>query len=83
MSAQFNYCALIWMIQSRFINRRIKNLHKRCLPLVYSDKTSLYEEVLKKDGSVSIHYKTFNQTLAVEILKNDMLTAVVSDIFLL
>ena len=52
---QFNYCPLIWMCCSRFLNHKIDRLHQRCLQIVYSDKTSNFSELLEKDGSVSIH----------------------------
>ena len=80
-AANLNYC--IWLIHSRFNNRRVKNLHERCFPLQYSIRAFLYEEVMEKDVSVSVHYKNI-QTLAVEkfIIKNGMSPAVVSDIFL-
>ena len=71
------------MIHSRFINRRVENLHKRRPRPIYSDKTSSYEEALKKDGSVSIDYKNIQSRIEVEMfkIKNGMSTVVVSDIF--
>ena len=36
---------------------KIKDLHERCLRLTYCDKNSSYEELLEKDGSVSIHHR--------------------------
>ena len=56
-NAQFNYCPLIWMLYSRQNNNKFKHLHERCLRLIHIDKLSSYEEVLEKDGSVSIHHK--------------------------
>ena len=53
-NAQFNYCPLIWILQSRRNNNIIRNLHERCLRLIYNDENSSYEELLTKDGSVSI-----------------------------
>ena len=35
---------------------KIKHLYERCLRLTYCDKNSPYEELLEKDGSVSIHH---------------------------
>ena len=52
---QFNYCPLIWMCHSRENNRKINWLHERCLRAMYNDKQSLFNELLQKDGSVSIH----------------------------
>ena len=63
--AQFNYCPLTWMLHSRKNNNKIKHLHERCLRLIYSDKTSSYENLLEKDNSVSIHHKA----LPIEMFK--------------
>ena len=45
---QFNCCRLSWMLHSRKDNSKIKNLCKRCLRLIYSDKKSSYENLLIK-----------------------------------
>ena len=80
-NAQFNYCPLIWMLHSRQNNNKIKHLHERCLRLIRDDKMSSYEELLEKDGSVSIHHK--NQSLAIEIvqIKHGHSPEIVSNIF--
>ena len=52
---QFNYCPLIWVFHSRENNRKINRLHERCLRTIYNDKQSSFNELLEKDGSVSIH----------------------------
>ena len=67
-NAQFNYCPLVWMLHSRRNNSIIRNLHERCLRLIYNDKNSSYEELLTKDGSVSIHHRNI-QALATEFYK--------------
>ena len=75
-----NYFPLIWMIHGSFSNSRVKNLYKRCLRLIYSGKTFSYEEVMEKDGSVSIHYKNI-QTLAIKMFKIKM--ACILELFLI
>ena len=67
-NAEFNYYSLIWMLHSRKNNNKIKLLNERCLRLIYSDKTSTYENLLEKDNSVSIYHK-YIQALAIEMLK--------------
>ena len=81
-NAQFNYCPLIWMLHSRSNNNKIKHLHERCLRLIYNDKQSSYEELLIKDGTVSIHHRNI-QTLATEMfkVKNEMSPEIICDIF--
>ena len=67
-NVQFNYCPLIWMPHRRGNNNKIKNFHERCLILTYCDKTSSYEELLSKYGSVSIHHRNI-KNLAIEMYK--------------
>ena len=56
------------MCHSRTSNSKINRLHAHCLRIIYSDKQSLYEVLLKKDGSFSIHNRK-HQVLATEIYK--------------
>ena len=55
--SQFNYCPLVWMCHNGLMNNKINRLHEKCLRIVCSDKTSSFEELLEKDGSVTIHKK--------------------------
>ena len=63
-NAQFNYCPLVWMLHSRSNNNKIKHLHERCLRIAYQDKQSFYENLLVKDGTVSMHHRNI-QALAI------------------
>ena len=53
------------MLHSRRNNNIISNLHERCLRLIYNGKNSSYEELITKDGSVSINHRNI-QALATE-----------------
>ena len=55
--SQFDYCPLICMCHSRKIYHKINRLHGKWLRIIYNDKTSPYEELLSKDGSVSMHLR--------------------------
>ena len=66
--SQFNHCQLVWMCHNRTINNKINRLHERCLRLIYNYKKSSFEDLLEKDGSVSIHHRNL-RTVAVESLK--------------
>ena len=55
------------MYHSRESNRKISRLHERCLR-IYNDKQSSFNEILEKDGSVSIHKRNL-QVLATEMYK--------------
>ena len=79
---QFNYCPLIWMCHSRENNRKINQLHERCLRTIYNDKQSSFNELLEKDGSVSMHERNL-KFLATEMYKinNGLSTPLMKDIF--
>ncbi len=68
ITSQFSYCPLVWMLHSRTLNNRINRIHERALRVVYNDNASTFEEMLKKDGSVTIHEKNL-QTLSIELFK--------------
>ena len=65
---QFNYYLLIWICHSHENNMKINRFHERCLRNVYNDKQSSFNELLTKNGSVSIHVKNL-QILATEMYK--------------
>ena len=55
IESQFNYCPLVWMFHSRNLHNKVNKIHERSLRIVYNDDTSLFEQLLSKDNSVSIH----------------------------
>ena len=70
------------MFHSRQNNKKIKHLHERCSRLIQNDKLSSYEELLEKNGSVSVDHKNI-QRLAIEILqiKHGQSREIVTDLF--
>ena len=56
------------MLHSRQNNNKIKYLHERCLRFIHNDKLPSYEELLEKDGSVSIHHKNI-QSLSIKMFQ--------------
>ena len=57
------------MLHNRKNNKKIKHLQdEKCLRLIQNDKLLSYEELLEKDGSVSVHQRNI-QSLAVKMLR--------------
>ena len=82
IDSQFNYGKLIWMFHSRKLNSKINRLQERSLRIIYDDDKSSFEELLKKDGSVTIHHRNI-QALAVEMYKvrNNLSPQIMTDMF--
>ena len=80
--AQFNYCPIIWMFHSPYLNNKINRLHERCLRVINNDKFSNFEELLSKGNSVSIHHNNIH-VLAIEMYKftNDMSPDIINEVF--
>ena len=68
VNSQFGYCPLVWMSHSRQLNNRINKIQERALRIVYEDSASTFEDLLNKDGSVTIHDRNI-QLLATELFK--------------
>ena len=70
------------MCHNRTFNNNINHSHERCLRIVYSDKTSSFEKLLEKDGSVTIHTRDL-QALATEMFKvyKNLSPAIIADLF--
>ena len=56
------------MFHSRDLNNKVNSLHERELRIIYDDKSSSFQELLKKYNSVSIHHRNI-QALAIEMFK--------------
>ena len=67
VTSQFKYCPLIWMFQSRRLNKKVNSIYERALRITYQDHISTFQELLSKDNSVSMHHRNL-QALATEIL---------------
>ena len=67
IEANFNFCPLIWMNRNKTDMRRIENLQKRALRLVYNEKLS-FDELLMKAKTYSLHVR-WKRQLVVEVYK--------------
>ena len=54
------------MCCNRSLNTKVNRLHDRCLRIVYNDKKPNFNELLVRDGSVSIDHQKL-QKLAVKM----------------
>ena len=81
-TSQLSYCPLVWMCHSRTNKNKINRLHERCLRVVYNDKQSSFNELVEKDGSVSIHMRDI-QILATEMYKlvNNLSPSIMNRVF--
>ena len=66
ITSQFGYCPLVWMFHSRSLNK-INSLHERALRITYGDRSSSFENLLKKDNLATEMFKVKNNT-APEIM---------------
>ena len=64
----FNYCLLVWMFSSAVSLKKIENLQKRALKLLYKSCNTSYEDLLLKSGFSSMNVKRL-RTLCIEIFK--------------
>ena len=57
-------------------------LYETCPQFIQNDKLSSYEELVEKDGSVSVHHRNI-QSVAIEMLqlKHDQSRKIVTNIF--
>ena len=82
MISQFGYCLLVWMFHSRGLNNKINSLNERALRITCSGRSSSFQDLLKKDNSVSIHHRNI-QALATEMfkVKNHIAPEIMKELF--
>ena len=70
------------MFHSRGLNNKINSLHERALRIPYGHRSSSFEDLLKKDNSVSIHHRNV-QALKTEMfkIKNNIAPDIMKEIF--
>ena len=64
--SQFNYCSIIWMFSSKTSYKKIEQIQKRGLRIVYNEPNMSLEELLIREQCISVHRKQIN-TLLTEI----------------
>ena len=66
--SQFNYCPIVWMCHGKGLNNKINNIQERALRVIYQDKKSIFQTLLKREKSKSVHVKNLPH-LAAELSK--------------
>ena len=59
IDSEFGYCPLIRMFHGREVNNKINHLHQRSLCIVYKDKSS-FKELLLRDDSFTVRHKNIH-----------------------
>ena len=57
IESKFGYCFLGWIFHGRIVNKKINHLNERALRIVYKCYISSFEDLLKRDESVTIHHR--------------------------
>ena len=83
VESQFSHCPLVWMFCfSRRLNTRINHIHERGLRIVYQDYTSSFDELLKRNNSVSIHHRNIQLVATMMFkVKNGLCPVIMKDLF--
>ena len=70
------------MFHERGLNIQLNRMHKQSPRIVYGDNKSSFEELLRKDKSVKIHYKNL-QVLATEMhkVKHGLSSQIIDTVF--
>ena len=70
------------MFHNRTLNHKINKLHERALRIVYNEEELSFQDMLNKDGSVTIHRRNL-QKLAIEMykIKNQISTIPMQKLF--
>ena len=71
------YCPLVW-IHSRGLSNKTNYLHEIALRIAYGNKSSSFQDLLKKDNSVFIHQALATETFKV---KNNIAPKIMKELF--
>ena len=66
INCQFGYCPLVWILYNRTLNNQINRIHERASHFVCKDYVASLEELLTRDGTLTIHQRN-SQVLATEL----------------
>ena len=72
------------MFHSRGLNNKTNSLHERALRTTYGERSSSFQDLLKKDNSVFIHHRNI-EVLPTEMFegKNNIAPEIMKELFAL
>ena len=68
IESNFTYCPIVWHFCGRENNNKLEKLQERSLRILFDDKCSSYEELLKRAGTTTILVSRL-KNMAVEVFK--------------
>ena len=68
IKANLNYCPLVWINRNKTDLNKLEKIQERAVRLIYNDKTSSYNELLRKAAVPSVHTR-WQRSLATEVYK--------------
>ena len=82
ISANFNYCPIVWLFCGKTNLKKLEKLQERALATVYCDKSLAYEDMLKRSGQLCIRLNLI-RLLAIEMFKcmNGLNPLYINDMF--
>ncbi len=82
IQANLNYCPLIWINGNRTDMKRIENVQKSILRIVYNDRTSDNSELLNRAKICTIETR-WKRQLVTEVYNamNNLTPSYISDVF--
>ena len=68
VSANFNYCPVVWMFCGKTNLGKLERLQERALSIIFLEKSLSYNELLKKSGQLSVKMNLM-RFLIIEVFK--------------
>ena len=68
VSANFNYCPVVWMLCGKTNLGKLERLQERALSIIFLEKSLSYNELLKKSGQLSVKMNLM-RFLIIEVFK--------------
>ena len=83
ISANFNYCPIVWLFCGKTNLNKLEKLQERALATVFSDNSLTYEDMLEKSGQLRIRLNLI-RLVAIDMFKcmNDLNPLYINEMFI-